>query len=240
MIAAGHPRLTFEMSAFLANMPHHWDDSEEKSRDDYSAHAWAVGQVVSTQAALRLLAARAKAAETPPAGKAEAARWPEFSEYDCFTCHHGLALDSYRQKIGKAGEAAKLGRYAWGTWYLPMTRLLLKEGPAGPANATGIDRVVELLRDPVPKPSAVRAAADAAAREMQPLLDRARRPATTGRRSTACCGRPRTSRPKTGTRPAASTCSSATPTPTPRVSRSRLPRPASCSSSRTRPTRMVN
>ena len=240
MIAAGHPRLTFEMSAFLANMPHHWDDSEEKSRDDYSAHAWAVGQVVSTQAALRLLAARAKAAETPPAGKAEAARWPEFSEYDCFTCHHGLALDSYRQKIGKAGEAAKLGRYAWGTWYLPMTRLLLKEGPAGPANATGIDRVVELLRDPVPKPSAVRAAADAAAREMQPLLDGARRPATTGRRSTACCGRPRTSRPKTGTRPAASTCSSATPTPTPRVSRSRLPRPASCSSSRTRPTRMVN
>ena len=66
MIAAGHPRLTFEMSAFLANMPHHWDDRAEKSRDDYSAHVWAVGQVASTQAALRLLAARAKAAEAAP------------------------------------------------------------------------------------------------------------------------------------------------------------------------------
>jgi hypothetical protein len=175
MIAAGHPRLTFELSAFLANMPHHWDDRDEKSRDDYSAHVWAVGQVASTQTALRLLAARAKAAEAAPAeGKSAAAPWPELSEYDCYTCHHGLALDSYRQDK-KAAMPGKLGRYVWGTWYLPMTRLLLKAGPTGPSDLTSVDRVVHLLDDPAPQASAVRAAADTAAQAMQPLLDGAQK-----------------------------------------------------------------
>jgi hypothetical protein len=171
MIAAGHPRLTFEMSAFLANMPHHWDDREEKSRADYSARIWAVGQVASTRAALRLLAARAKAAEAA----AETARWPEFSEYDCYTCHHGLKMDSYRQKIEKRGEPGKLGRYVWGTWYLPMTRLLAAEFPPGAADLASLDRVVHLLDNPTPHASTVRAAADAAAREMQTLLDGVKR-----------------------------------------------------------------
>ncbi len=172
MIASGHPRLTFEMSAFLANMPHHWDDRGEKARDDYSIRTWAVGQVVSSEAALRLLAARAKAAETAPAETSpQEARWPELSEYDCYTCHHRLTLDSYRQKIEKAGKPGKLGRYAWGTWYLPMTRLLLEKGPAGPADLASVDRVAHLLDDPTPDASAVRAASASAARQMQALLD---------------------------------------------------------------------
>ncbi len=170
MIAAGHPRLTFDMSAFLANMPHHWDDSAEKSRDDYSAHVWAVGQAASTQAALRLLAARAKAAEAAP----QTARWPELSEYDCYTCHHRLAMDSYRQKVKKPGEAGKLGRYVWGTWYMPMTRLLAAESPAGSSALAGVDRLLKLLDDPTPSAAAVRAAADSAARQMQTLLDSAK------------------------------------------------------------------
>jgi hypothetical protein len=176
MIASGHPRLTFEMSAFLANMPHHWDDHVEKGRDDYAAQVWAVGQIASTQAALQLLAARARAAEAAAAaGPSETDRWPELSEYDCYTCHHGLAMNGYRQNIKSAGKPRKLGRYAWGTWYLPMTCLLLEKGPFEPANPASVlarvDRVARLLEDPIPAPSAVRAVADSAAREMQSLLD---------------------------------------------------------------------
>jgi len=175
MIAAGHPRLTFEMSAFLANMPRHWDDRGEKSREDYAAHVWAVGQFATTQAALRLLAARAKAAEMSP----ETARWPELSEYDCYTCHHRLSLDSYRQKAldgaghkaGKDKGSRKLGRFVWGTWYLPMTRLLAAERGAGASGLASVDRVVKLMEDPNPRPSDVRAAAAAAAQAMQKALE---------------------------------------------------------------------
>jgi hypothetical protein len=179
MIAAGHPRLTFEMSAFLANMPHHWDDREEKARDDYPAHVWAIGQFATTQAALRLLAARAKAAAASP----ETARWPELSEYDCFTCHHSLTPHkNYRQEVkleeikpGETNKHPKLGRYVWGTWYVPMTRLLAAESPAGASGMASIERVAKLLEDPYPGASAVRTAADSAASEMQPLLDGAKK-----------------------------------------------------------------
>jgi hypothetical protein len=177
MIAAGHPRLTFEMSAFLANMPHHWDDRDEKRRDDYAAHVWAVGQFASTQAALRLLAARAKAAEAAPETPAAPKNnpWPELSEYDCYTCHHGLSLDNYRQKaVLRNGGTRKSGHYVWGSWYMPMTRLLAAQS-AGSSGVPGIDHVLSVLDDPSPGPIAVRKAAEVAAKEMQPLLDAAKK-----------------------------------------------------------------
>ena len=56
LIAAGHPRLNFEFSAYLANMPHHWrDDVDRDAAADFPARAWAVGQVVTARAALDLL-----------------------------------------------------------------------------------------------------------------------------------------------------------------------------------------
>ena len=130
MIASGHPRLTFEMSAFLANMPHHWDDHVEKGRDDYAAQVWAVGQIASTQAALRLLAARARAAEAAAAaGPSETARWPELSEYDCYTCHHGLAMNGYRQNIKKRGEAEETRSLCVGDMVLADDVPLARKGP---------------------------------------------------------------------------------------------------------------
>jgi hypothetical protein len=82
-----------------------------------------------------------------------------------------LSLDSYRQEIKGASGRRKLGRYSWGTWYVPMTRLLAAEGPAGPVQLTSVDRVVNLMDDPTPDPSAVHAVADLAAQEMQRLLE---------------------------------------------------------------------
>jgi hypothetical protein len=75
LIAAGHPRLNFEFGAFQAIMPKHWREAGENARPDFEARAWAVGQVVSAQAALALLGHRARTTSSP---------WPEFAEYDCF------------------------------------------------------------------------------------------------------------------------------------------------------------
>ena len=105
MIAAGHPRLQFEYAANLANMPPHWNLRRERrdARAD-SASAWQIGQIATAQAAAQLLETRAATKHLP---------WPEFSEYDCFTCHHGLTDTSFRQNTGAHHP---LGTYAWGTW----------------------------------------------------------------------------------------------------------------------------
>jgi hypothetical protein len=106
-IAAGHPRLMFEFSAFLANEPPHW--KERFTGPDALARAWLVGQVVAAEAALDLLADRAKHANT------RNRPWPEFSEYDCYACHHHLTRDSWRAERGYPKGAA--GRLRLASWY---------------------------------------------------------------------------------------------------------------------------
>ena len=110
LIAAGHPRLAFEFSAYHALMPHHWQDVKDRNPErfatahaDWDAKAWFVGQVATTQAALELLAHRRV--------------WPEFAEYDCYACHHQIEGQSWRQdpsllKGRKPGNAA-LERLVW-------------------------------------------------------------------------------------------------------------------------------
>jgi hypothetical protein len=88
MIAAGHPDLVFELDAFSAVMPPHW----KLPADPYAGvKAWSVGQAVQLQQTLQRLQARA-----------ESAAWPEYSEMECFSCHHSLVRpeNSWRQKAG--------------------------------------------------------------------------------------------------------------------------------------------
>ena len=121
LIAAGHPRLNFEYSAYLAILPKHWDVRAEKRRyPDLEARAWVIGQVTSARAALELLAYRADADR--PAAKGLSKAWPEFAEYNCFACHHDLQGKSWRQERRYPGR--RPGAFAWGTWYfalLPQT-----------------------------------------------------------------------------------------------------------------------
>ena len=88
MIAAGHPRLNFEFSAFFEDMPHHWRDAVDPSgsrevgpdaTSDFSARSWAIGQVVSAQASLNLLSDRSRQALAEKI-HGEPTRWPEFTE----------------------------------------------------------------------------------------------------------------------------------------------------------------
>jgi hypothetical protein len=106
LIAAGHPRLAFEFSAFFANLPPHWRKKESK---DDEARRWAAGQAASAEAALELLRHRAATTEAP---------WPEFAEYDCYACHHALSEPSWRQRPGGRGAIP------WGSWYFALPRAL--------------------------------------------------------------------------------------------------------------------
>jgi hypothetical protein len=100
LIAAGHPPLRFEFSSFLATMPPHW---KRKTAADAEVRTWAIGQVVSAEFALELLAARAEKGTRKP--------WPEFAEYDCFACHHPLHAASARPRQRVSGTLP------WRRWY---------------------------------------------------------------------------------------------------------------------------
>jgi len=129
LIAAGHPRLNFELSAYLDNMPPHWKEKDENGDPmapsgraaNFPARAWAIGQLATALASLELLDSRAKA---------KGPSWPEFAEYGCFACHHDLRdEESRRQRPGAPARSVA----AWGSWPMPMTRDLARGFIADPA-----------------------------------------------------------------------------------------------------------
>jgi hypothetical protein len=100
MIAAGHPDLTFELNLFSAVMPRHWKDSNNTPW--LGTKEWAVGQGMQLRDSLQRLSTRARSST-----------WPEYSELDCFACHHSLTApkDSWRQELGYKGRTP--GVPAW-------------------------------------------------------------------------------------------------------------------------------
>jgi hypothetical protein len=143
LLAAGHPRLMFEASSFLANLPAHG-----KPKPWNEVQRWAVGQAVSAEAALELLRHRV---QTP------AAPWPEFAEYDCTGCHHDLTGPSWRRGNGT---------WTWATWYLTLPRLL-----AG-AELPRLASLANLLEKPSPSKLAVEQQIEPALAELKQLRER--------------------------------------------------------------------
>jgi hypothetical protein len=156
LIAAGHPRLRFEYSAYLARYPRHWQVADDRRRHpDFEARAWEVGQFVSAVAALELLHDRATRPDAP---------WPEFAEHDCAACHHDLQEPSDRQQRGFAGR--RPGSPPWGTWYYPLLPTIARTRAGGGAEAlAALADVNKLMAHTTPDreraASAARRAADA-------------------------------------------------------------------------------
>ena len=147
-IAAGHPRLAFEYTAYQAH-PHytrHW--RETAYGPDFEARAWEIGQAACARSAVELLKSRAeKAAKGGP--------WPEFSEYRCFACHQDVS-NTGRKLVG--GSTRRPGALAWGTWYTPMLELL---GSEQSSLAISLGRLKARVESP--SVSAAEVAADATA-----------------------------------------------------------------------------
>jgi hypothetical protein len=165
LIAAGHPRLNFELGLYTAHMPRHWNILDEKARyPDFEARAWLVGQVVSAETALDLLADRASGATD------NRKPWPEFAEYACFACHHDLREPSDRQKLGYAGRVP--GAFPWGTWYYAMMPVLAREvgAPEWEGDRSALGRLHATMSGPSPDPARVSREARAALAEMERVL----------------------------------------------------------------------
>ena len=83
MMAAGHPRLSFELDLFSA-LQQHWDaDADYAARKPQSdgVRLWAVGQAEAVQRSLSLFAR---------ADLASNGLFPEFTFFDCHSCHRRI------------------------------------------------------------------------------------------------------------------------------------------------------
>ncbi len=195
LIAAGHPRLSFEFSAYLENMPPHWDEKYKKpgedgsgaSAENFAARAWAVGRLTTIKAALALLERRlpepekrAAASEAPPeplpginpANNKPTAPWPEFAEFGCFSCHHDLRDQTWRRTLRANGVA--VGSLRWGTWILPGTEALFASPAVGPGNraatAEALGRLALLMEKQAAIPE-IKSAVQYASKSIDKCLD---------------------------------------------------------------------
>ncbi len=124
MIAAGHPDLNFELDSYDAIEPQHWKDPSDSL---YGMRVWSVGQAVQLRESLERLARHANGTI-----------WPEYSEYECYGCHHPLGKpeNSWRQQRGYAHR--RPGNAPWNQSSYTVFRVLVKD--IDPASSQELER----------------------------------------------------------------------------------------------------
>ncbi len=83
IMAAGHPRISFELDLFTTLQAHHDEDADYVQRKGRSngVRVWAVGQAMALERALSLYANPSFGSEGP---------FPEFTFFDCHSCHRRI------------------------------------------------------------------------------------------------------------------------------------------------------
>lgn len=124
LIAAGHPRLRFELNSYVANLPAHWTKRVERhpeltpAPDGFIATetaTWAVGQHVSAgfESFLIRLYERDYYGSPNPV---------DFARLDCHACHHELKSPNWRQQYRLTNQ--RPGKPAIGSWYFSQLSLI--------------------------------------------------------------------------------------------------------------------
>jgi hypothetical protein len=92
IMAAGHPRVAFELDLFTSLQRHHDEDADYKARKGVAGgvKTWAVGQALAVERALSLL----------PAGSARVTG-PDYYFYDCRSCHRTFSDDPAAQIVAR-------------------------------------------------------------------------------------------------------------------------------------------
>ncbi|HMI37944.1 MAG TPA: multiheme c-type cytochrome [Steroidobacteraceae bacterium] len=101
LIAAGHPRLRFELENYTANMPpHHWVDADyrQRKRAPDGINLWLVGQLRNARTHVQLLQG-----EWMVTGRMQ----PELAFYECYACHR--PVDELRWTRKRAGAEVQPG-----------------------------------------------------------------------------------------------------------------------------------
>ncbi len=115
LIAAGHPRLAFELLSYQKAMPPHW----AAKKDEDPVAVWAIGRLTSLEASLDLLSYRAGLSKATPDGPNTRPTWPEFAEFDCYNCHRPMLRSD-------TASPSALGLPKRNPWYLAVVDELFK------------------------------------------------------------------------------------------------------------------
>jgi hypothetical protein len=156
MYAAGHPPLpSIEVATFTFIMPRHWRLNAEPDRADDVKKSLGykegdleqtklaiVGAAVALRTSLKLLADEAK---TGPPGQ----DWPDYARFDCWSCHHDLKRDNWRQVRGFNNGPP--GRVPVAQWPLTLVEVgierLVLLGEADKSLLAGLKTNEKALRD---------------------------------------------------------------------------------------------
>ncbi len=130
LIAAGHPRLSFELSGYQALLPKHWNESTALQREpDQELKLWMLGQVKSAKVMADIAVARAELALSVKGEQAESHHvMPDLAEFDCHSCHHDLAEKSGRGRLTISNPfGKKIGEPQWGSWSIASATWFARE-----------------------------------------------------------------------------------------------------------------
>ncbi len=127
MIAAGHPRMLFEMTAFMDAMPQHWDEAMTRRQvPQFAAKVWLIGQTATLKRTIANMEARSSDRG-----------FPEFADHDCYACHRSLTGHFTEKPFGA-------NSHTWGRWPVELTLLAKKRSFGLP---TGAFEAVSQLSD---------------------------------------------------------------------------------------------
>lgn len=111
LIAAGHPRLTFELRSYKAAEPPHWHDRFTAAAGEAGPlDEWALGRLGGLEAYLAQVAGQSAAGEQGPAAARHdgaAGVWPEFTAFDCYGCHRPAVAPLDRGQTASVPPAGK-------------------------------------------------------------------------------------------------------------------------------------
>jgi hypothetical protein len=156
MIAAGHPDLYFELDSFSAVMPRHWHEPGEPGEAPgtdpwYDVREMTTGQAVQLRQSLLRLASRTRAKN-----------WPEYSELQCYACHHSLTPpeQSWRQARGYPGR--RPGDPPWNASRYAVLRVVVHQMDGSSADKLDaeLSRLAQLMSQLTPDREAVAASAN--------------------------------------------------------------------------------
>jgi hypothetical protein len=162
LLAAGHPELGFELGTYLLEMPPHWRQRGEGSRE-WLLRAALVGQAVALREQMALLAR-----------EAQRDAWPEYARFECISCHHDLdaaGWDALRDWRLERGRPTPLGRPLFEGGRVISTCAAV--GAAAPELAITLEAALEQVERDLARPNVPRETIRAAAEEAAALCDRA-------------------------------------------------------------------
>ncbi len=107
LIAAGHPALRFDGWLFAENSVPHWEDPLTTDTGS-SSH---LVRYESARLLALAVAATLERQRLVDHRSGSAVPWPEFSQFDCFSCHHDFQKNNFRSRVGLVGQPD------WNPWF---------------------------------------------------------------------------------------------------------------------------